>query len=38
MNTLTLNAWGSNHEITLNLDNYAENGNLYVGLVCWDEG
>lgn len=38
MKSLTLNAWGSNHKITLNLDHYAENGNLYVGLVCWDEG
>ena len=38
MNTLTLNAWGSNHKITLNLGSYAENGNLYIGLVSWDEG
>ena len=33
MNTLTLNAWGSNHKITLHTNHYAENGNLYVGLV-----
>lgn len=38
MSILTLNAWGSNHKITLDLDHYAENGNLYVGLVSWDEG
>lgn len=38
MNTLTLNAWGSNHKITLHTNHYAENGNLYIGLVCWDEG
>lgn len=38
MNTLTLNAWGSNHKITLHTNHYAENGNLYVGLVSWDEG
>lgn len=38
MSTLTLNAWGRNHTITLHTNHYAENGNLYVGLICWDEG
>ena len=38
MKTLTLNAWGKDHPITFNLDHYAENGNLYVGMICHDEG
>ena len=38
MATLNLNAWGGNHTITLTTNIYAENGNLYVGLICWDDG
>lgn len=38
MNKLNLNAWGNNHQITLETNTYAENGNLYVGLICWDDG
>lgn len=38
MNKLNLNAWGSNHAITLETNTYTENGNLCVGLICWDEG
>lgn len=38
MNKLTLNAWGKDRPITLELANYAENGNLYVGLISYDEG
>lgn len=38
MNTLNLNAWGNNHPITFELDHYCENGNLYVGMICHDEG
>lgn len=37
MARLKLNAWHSEHEITIDIDNYANNGNLYIGLVCWDE-
>lgn len=37
MATLNLNAWGRNHHIKLTTNTYAENGNLYVGLVCWDD-
>jgi hypothetical protein len=38
MNTLTLNAWGAEHPITFHLDNYAENNNLYVGMITHYEG
>lgn len=38
MNKLNLKACGSNHPITLETDTYVENGNLYVGLICWDYG
>ena len=38
MNTLNLNAWGKNHAITFELNNYTENGNLYVGMICHDDG
>ena len=35
---LILNKWGSDHKISLGLATYAENGNLYVGLISHDEG
>ena len=35
---LTLNAWGKNHKISFHLANYAENNNLYVGMICYDDG
>ena len=38
MKTLTLNAWGTAHQISFRLSNYAENNNLYVGLICYDDG
>ena len=38
METLTLNAWGTNHPISFKLDHYADNGNLYVGMITWEEG
>ena len=37
MNTLTLNAWGAEHSISFRLANYAENNNLYVGMITHDE-
>ena len=38
MNTLNWNAWGRNHPITLRRDKYAANGNLYVGMITWEDG
>lgn len=38
MARLKLNAWGSEHEITFTIDRYANNNNLYIGMVCWDDG
>lgn len=38
MKTLTLNAWGKDHEISFHLANYANNNNLYIGLITHDEG
>jgi hypothetical protein len=38
MRVLNWNAWGKNHLITFKLDKYAENGNLYVGMVAHDDG
>lgn len=35
---LTLNKYGATHQMTFKLANYAENGNLYVGLTMHDEG
>lgn len=35
---LNLNKYGSNHPMTFHLANYAENGNLYVGLITNEEG
>ena len=37
MKTLTLNAWGKSHKISFQLANYADNGNLYVGMICHDD-
>ena len=37
MNTLTLNAWGKDHPITFRLDHYADNNNLYVGMITWED-
>ena len=38
MKTLTLNAWGSDHEVSFRIDNYVDNNNLYVGIICYDDG
>ena len=38
MSRLTLNAWGKNHPITFRLSRYADNNNLYVGMITWEEG
>ena len=35
---LTLNAYEKEHKISFELATYAENGNLYVGMTCYDEG
>lgn len=37
MKTLNLNAWGESHSLGIYLDNYADNDNLYVGLICCNE-
>ena len=38
MRTLTLNKYGKRHPITFMLNQYASNGNLYVGLITHEEG
>lgn len=38
MKTLTLYRYGKEHPVTFNLDNYSQNGNLYVGLITHEEG
>ena len=38
MQTLTLNVWGKDHPITFELNRYLENNNLYVGMICHDDG
>lgn len=38
MSRLTLNAWGKEHPITFRLDHYADNNNLYVGMVTHEDG
>lgn len=38
MKTLKLNAWGKEHDVAFATNEYAENRNLYVGLVCFDDG
>lgn len=35
---LTLNAYEKEHKISFELATYAENGNLFVGLITHDEG
>ena len=35
---INLRKYGSNHPMTFQLANYAENGNLYVGLMTNEEG
>jgi hypothetical protein len=37
MARLKLTAWGKEHEITLDISHYANNDNLYIGLVCWED-
>ena len=37
MARLKLNAWGAEHEITFELHKYAENDNLAIEMMCWDE-
>ena len=38
MQTLNLNAWGTQHPISFYLSKYAENNNLYVGMTTHYEG
>lgn len=38
MKTLTLTAWGKEHPITFTTNTYAQNGNLYVGMLTHEEG
>ena len=38
MKTLTLHKYGKPHPMTFRLDNYSDNGNLFVGLVTHEEG
>lgn len=38
MKTLTLNAWGKDHPISFTLNKYADNGNLYVGMLTHEDG
>ena len=38
MARLNLRAWGADHPVTFKTSNYANNNNLYIGIVCWDEG
>lgn len=38
MQRLTLNAWGTDHHISFELSKYLENNNLYVGMICHDDG
>lgn len=38
MKHLILNVWGKSHPITFRLDTYAQNGNLYVGMVTHEDG
>lgn len=37
MARLKLNSWGTEYEITLRLNHYAQNNNLYIGLDCWED-
>ena len=37
MKTLTLNAWGADHPISFELANYADNNNLYIGMITHDD-
>jgi hypothetical protein len=30
--------YGGEYEVTIKTSTYASNGNLYVGLVCWEDG
>ena len=38
MKTLILNKYGKERPITFYLDNYLQNGNLYVGMITHEEG
>lgn len=38
MKHLILNKWGKNHKMTFEIGQYANNGNLYVGLISHDDG
>lgn len=38
MNTLNWNHWGFDNPITFRLDHYAENNNLYVGMITHADG
>lgn len=35
---LTMKSWFGTHKVTISLDRYANNGNLYLGLTCYDDG
>ena len=34
---LLRNYWGSEYEVTLRLNHYAQNNNLYIGIDCWED-
>lgn len=38
MDALILSAWEKDHFITFHLNHYLENNNLYVGMLCHDDG
>ena len=37
MARLNLDAWGTTHKITFEINSYRENDNLAIGMLCWDE-
>lgn len=37
MARLNLDAWGQTHQITFEIHKYAENDNLAIQMMCWDE-
>lgn len=38
MKTIILHKYGKEHPISFRISNYAENGNLYVGMITHEEG
>lgn len=37
MARLNLHAWGNDHEITFEVTTYAQNDNLAIQMLCWDD-